>query len=134
MKTDAIFIEKKIKKSSKDLKVRATEVINYEEKEKIPLTDEENKSYEKQKVKISYMQKEFCKNENEKNEFKLYKKVRDHCCYTGKFRGAAHSICNLRYKVPTEILTVIHNGSLYDYHLIIKQLAEEFKGQFECLG
>ena len=57
MKTDAIFIEKKIKKSSKDLKVRATEVINYEEKEKIPLTDEENKSYEKQKVKISYMQK-----------------------------------------------------------------------------
>ena len=57
MKTDAIFIEKKIKKSRKDLKVRATEVINYEEKEKIPLTDEENKSYEKQKVKISYMQK-----------------------------------------------------------------------------
>ena len=28
----------------------------------------------------------------------------------------------------------IHNGSKYDYHLIIKELAEEFKGEFECLG
>ena len=28
----------------------------------------------------------------------------------------------------------IHNGSTYDYHFIIKELAEEFKGQFQCLG
>ena len=67
-------------------------------------------------------------------KFKLYKKVRDHCHYTGKFRGAAHSICNLRYKVPQEIPVKIHNGSKYDYHFIIRELAEEFKGQFECLG
>ena len=33
-----------------------------------------------------------------------------------------------------EILVVIHNGSTYDYHFIIKQLAKEFKGQFKCLG
>ena len=32
-----------------------------------------------------------------------------------------------------EILVVIHNGSTYDYHFIIKQLAEEFKGEFEGL-
>ena len=69
-----------------------------------------------------------------KNEFKPYQKVRDHCHYTRKFRGAAHSICNLRYKVPKEIPVVIHNSSTYDYHFIIKQLAEEFEGQFECLG
>ena len=50
-----------------------------------------------------------------------------------KFRGAAHSICNLRYKVPKEIPVVIHNGSTYDYHFIIKQLVEKFKGQFKCL-
>ena len=29
---------------------------------------------------------------------------------------------------------MFHNGSAYDYHFIIKQLAEDFKGQFECLG
>ena len=69
-----------------------------------------------------------------KKEFKLYQKVRDHCHYTGKFRGAAHSICNLRYKITKKIPIVFHNGSTYDYHFIIKQLAEDFKGQFECLG
>ena len=66
-----------------------------------------------------------------KKEFKLYQKVRDHCHYTGKFRGAAHSICNLRYKIPKKNPIVIHNGSTYEYHFIIKQLAENFKGQFE---
>ena len=44
------------------------------------------------------------------------KKVRDHCHFTGNFRGAAHSICNLRYKVPHGISVKIHNGSKYDHH------------------
>ena len=61
-------------------------------------------------------------------------KVRDHCHYTGKYRGAAHSNCNLNYKIPKEIPVVFHNGSTYDYHFIIKQLAREFKGYFHCLG
>ena len=90
------------------------------------------------------MQKKFCldktennenqnnENENDKNE--KYRKVKDHCYYTGKFRGAAHSICNLRYKIPREIPVVFHNGSTYNYHFIIKQLAEEFKGEFDCIG
>ena len=65
---------------------------------------------------------------------KTNKKVRDHCHYTGKFRGAAHSECNLRYKVPKEIPVVFHNGSTYNYHFIMKQLAEECEGKFECLG
>ena len=29
---------------------------------------------------------------------------------------------------------VFHNGSNYDYHVIIKELSEEFKKQFTCLG
>ena len=99
----------------------------------IPLTDEENKSYEKQKV-CYICKKEFSTAENDKNAFKLYHKVRDHCHYTGKFRGAAHSICNLRYKTPKEIPIVFHNGSTYDYHFIINKLAKEFDGQLECLG
>ena len=55
---------------------------------------------------------------------KKYPKVRDHCHYTGKFREAAHSICNLRYKTPKEIAIVFHNGSTYGYHFIINKLAK----------
>ena len=40
-----------------------------------------------------------------------YRKVRDHCHYTGKYKGAAHSICNLKFNVPYEIPVVFHNGS-----------------------
>ena len=29
---------------------------------------------------------------------------------------------------------MFHNGSTYDYHFITKELAEEFEGEFECLG
>ena len=66
---------------------------------------------------------------------KKYHKVRDHDHYTGKFRGAAHSICNLRYKTQKEIPIISHNGSKYDYHFIIKELAKEFKDQdFNCFG
>ena len=54
--------------------------------------------------------------------------------YTGKYRGAAHSICNLRYETPKKIPIVFHNDSTYDYNFIIKELAKEFEGQFECLG
>ena len=64
---------------------------------------------------------------------KKYRKVKDHCHYTGKYRGAAHSVCNLKYSVPKNIHIIFHNGSNYDYHFIIKELAEEFKKQFTCL-
>ena len=61
------------------------------------MTHEENKSYKKQKV--CYICKKISSTDKiNKNVFKLYHKVRDHCHYTGKFRGAAHSISNLRYK------------------------------------
>ena len=63
------------------------------------------------------------------------RKVRDHCHYTGKCRGAAHSICNLKYRIPSFIPVVLHNRSKYDDHVIIKELAEEFdSNDFDCLG
>ena len=41
--------------------------------------------------------------------------------------GAMHSICNLKYSLPKKNPIVFHNGSNYDYHFFIKDLAEEFK-------
>ena len=65
---------------------------------------------------------------------KKCRKVGDQCHYTGEYTGAAHSICNLKYSVTKKIPIVFHNGSNFDYHFIIKELAEEFKKQFICLG
>ena len=64
---------------------------------------------------------------------KKYLKVRDHCYCTGEHRGAAHSICNLKYSVPKKNPIAFHNGSNYDYHFIMKELVEEFEEQFICL-
>ena len=120
-----------IEKLCKKLKEHAMKIINYEEKEMIPLTDEENKSYEGQESCHIYKGK-FCTDEDDEN-YKNRKKVKDHRHYTGKFRGAAHSICNLNCKVPKNIPIVIHNAS-YDTHFIINQLAKEFKGEVDCIG
>ena len=114
----------------KDLKDQAMKIINYEKKEMILLTVEEEESYENQKV-CYICEKEFCTDENNKKEFKLKQKVRVYCHYTGKYRGAAHSNCNLKYRTTKKIPVVFHNGSTYDFHFIIKQLAREFKGCFE---
>ena len=116
-----------MKKFCKDLREHATKVINYEKKKMIPLTTKEEIDHNKQK--IFYI----CKKEFDTNDKKNYK-VRDHCHYAGKYRGAAYNICNLRYKIPKEIPIVFHNGSTYDYHFIIKELVKEFEGNFECSG
>ncbi|VVC43987.1 F-box domain,Leucine-rich repeat domain, L domain-like [Cinara cedri] len=50
------------------------------------------------------------------------KKVKDHDHLTGKYRGAAYSICNLNYKVPRFIPVFFHKISGYDAHLFIKEL------------
>ena len=49
-------------------------------------------------------------------------RVRDHCHFSGKFRGAAHNKFNLNYKAPKFIPVVFHNLSGYDGHLFIKKL------------
>ena len=116
-----------MKKFCKDLKKHATRIINHENKKIIPLTKEEKINYNDKKV--CYI----CKKEFDTIDEKHHK-LRDHCHYTGKYRGAAHNICNLRYKVPKEIPVVFHNGSTYDYHFIIKELVKEFEGNFDCLG
>ena len=54
-------------------------------------------------------------------------KVRDHCHYTGRYRGPAHSLCNLRYRIPSYIPIAFHNLSGYDAHLFIKELGKHSK-------
>ena len=49
-------------------------------------------------------------------------KVRDHSHLSGKFRGAAREVCNVKYNVPKFFPVVLHNLSGYDSHLFIKIL------------
>ena len=64
---------------------------------------------------------------------KNYSKVRDHDHYTGKYRGTAHSICNINYSAQVDIPVVFHNGSNYDFNLIITELAKEFRSEMRCI-
>ena len=97
-----------------------------------PVTEEEKKSYKNQEL-CHICDKEFC-SDNNNDEYKKMRKVKDHCNYTGKYRGVAHSKRNLNYKIVKEIPVLFHNRSVYDYHFIMKYLAREFKGNFKCLG
>ena len=80
------------------------------------------------------MQKSVIYKKNLKINMGKIKKIRDHCHYTGEYGDATHSIYNLKYNVPQKIPISYHNRSNYDYHFIIKELAEEFEKQFTCLG
>ena len=59
-------------------------------------------------------------------------RVHDHCHLSGKFRGAAHEVCNLKYKVPTFFTVIFHNLSGYDSHLFIKTLGNS-EGDISCI-
>ena len=90
----------------------------------IPLTDEENRSYENQKF-CHICRKLFTKDD---------KKLKDNCHFTNKYRGAAHNECNMNYKITKNISIIFHNFFSYDGHFIIKELDNEFDGELEILG
>ena len=74
-KTNLIFTKvQTMERFCKDLSGHAMRILNFEEKEMILLTDKENKSYGKEKVS-HICRKEFSTDENDKNKFKLYRKV-----------------------------------------------------------
>ena len=60
-------------------------------------------------------------------------KFKDHCHFTGKYRGAAHNECNLNYRKPKIIPVVMHNLSGYDSHLFIKNLGFT-EGNIDCIA
>ena len=119
-----------MKKFCESLRKHAMKICNFKKKKMKLLTKEQQESYEN--AKICFISKD--KSENKYVKDKKYCEVRGHCHYTGKYRGAVHSICNLKCSLPKKIPIVFHNRSNYYDHCIIKQLPEEFEKQFTYLG
>ena len=59
-------------------------------------------------------------------------KVRDHCHFTGRFRGAPHRIYSLKYRKPYFTPVVFRNLSGYDSHLFVKNLGFS-EGNIDCI-
>ena len=92
-------------------------IINFKKIKIKLLTKEQLKPYEN--AKLCYICKKKFGNNYSKD--KKYYKVRNHCRYTGEYRGAAHIIRNLKYTVPKKVAIVSHNGSNYHYYFIMKE-------------
>ena len=120
-----------LSKLCKEIREKATDLFNTKKLSMTPLTRKEQKENDNSKECF------ICKNKfiyNKKNKYyKNLMSVMDHDHYTGKYRGAAHSVCNLRYKTQEDIPVVIHNGSNYDFHLIITELAKGFRSEIHCI-
>ena len=97
----------------------------------VPLTHEENNFDNEQEI-CYICEEKFWIDKNDKDYINR-KKVKDHCRYAGKFRGAAQSKCNLNYKIQTEISIIIHNTT-YDTHFMLNQLTIEFKSELNYIG
>ena len=92
----------------------------YRRPKPLRLTHDEQKSFDKAETC------HICNKELEED------KVRDHCHFTGKYRGAAHNKCNLLCKKPMILPVIFHNLQGYDAHLFIKQLAS-LPGELNCI-
>ena len=110
-----------MKEFCSSLREHATNILNFENKQILPLTKEELRLH--QHARSYSICGERILQKLAKN--KKYPKVRHHCHYKGKYRGLTPNICNLK---------VFHKGSDYDYHFTIKELANQFEGKFEYLG
>ena len=87
-----------MKKFCTSLREHAKNIIDFQKK-MLLLTKEEMKSHQDAKVCYICGKRILKKVSTTIN----YRKVRDHCHYTGKYRDAAHSICNLKFNMPNEV-------------------------------
>ena len=101
------------------------------------LTNLLKESEEIQDILINKFQEKMKISKKQQNEFnrstichicngKLTKKdkVRDHCHITGEYRGAAHKVCNLQFRISTKVPVIFHNLRGYDSHFIIQEIGE----------
>ena len=121
-----------IQKLCRELREIEEELFDTEKNPMKLLTPEQKRSYENGK-RCHICQSTFYKKDHVGVKSSNYRKVIHHDHYTGKYRGVAHSLCNLRYSTQRDIPVVIHNGSNYDSHLIIKELAEDFRTEIQCI-
>ena len=89
-----------IKKFCEFLIEHEMKVTNFKKKKMKLLLKENQQSYKN--AKICYICNRKFENKYLKN--KKYLKVRDHCDFTGEYRGTSHSIYNLKYSVPKKFL------------------------------
>ena len=68
-----------------------------------------------------------------KRHMKPNDKVRDHCHFTGRYRGAAHFKCNLAFKHSNMIPVFFHNLEGYDSHLIMQHLGKYKQHRVSCI-
>ena len=87
----------------------------YQKPKPLVLTKEEEKEFQSATI---------CHICEEKLFLDKKSKVKDHCHFTGKYRGAAHNQCNLSCRKPLILPVIFHNLQGYDAHLFIKQLAK----------
>ena len=106
------------------------DIANISDVEMMKLSPNELKQFD-EATKCWICNEEFDDTADEKG-YKKNEKVKDHCHYTGRFRGAAHNSCNLNYKKPKFIPVVFHNLSGYDSHLFIKNLGFT-DGTIDCI-
>ena len=91
-----------------------------QEKQEIEMTDEDKEAFNNA-THCFICGEEFRNTYKTKKEAEKYKKVRDHCLFTGRYRGCAHSICNLNYcNKRFKSLCSFQNMKKYDGHLIIQ--------------
>ena len=90
-----------MKKYFESLREHTMKIISSKQKKMKLLKNKQQESYGN--VKICYT----CKERDKK-----YRKVKDHCHYTGEYRYAAQSICNLKYFVFKKTPLVFDNGSI----------------------
>ena len=121
-----------MEKLSKELIKIGYEIANEEDQEEIFLTKDETLKHEECE-KCHICDRPFNTNKESKY-YHNFTKVRDHCHYTGKYRGAAHSLCNLRYPEQRDTPIAVQNGSKYDFHLLIKDLAKESKSNIRYIS